>query len=72
MSRSVIEQNLYEILEIVVFIDRSIFGRTNYSKTVNTYEGHKHFYNVCAAEVITFCKGHGINYHIKEKTITEE
>ena len=51
---------------------RIIFGRTNYSKTANAYEGHKHFYNVCAAEVIAFCQEHNIDYHIKEKTITNE
>ena len=61
-----------EILEAVAFTDRIIFGRTNYSKKANAYKEHKHFYNICAAEVITFCQKHGIDYHIKEKTITEE
>ena len=69
---NMVEQNLHEILESVSFVDRIIFGRTNYSKMANSYEGHKHFYNECAAEVITFCQEHGIDYHIKEKTITEE
>ena len=65
-------QALHEILEAVAFTDRIIFGRTNYSKTANAYEGHRHFYNECAAEVMAFCQEHGIAYHIKEKTITEE
>ena len=69
---NMIEQDLNEILEAVAFTDRIIFGRTNYSKMANAYEGHKHFYNVCAAEVITFCQEHDIDYHIKEKTITKE
>ena len=69
---NMVEQNLYEILEEVSFTDRIIFGRTNYSKVANAYEGHKHFYNECAAEVASFCQEHGIDYHIKEKTITEE
>ena len=69
---NMIEQDLNEILEAVAFTDRIIFGRTNYSKMANAYEGHKHFYNVCATEVITFCQEHGIDYHIKEKTITKE
>ncbi|MDD4279217.1 MAG: radical SAM protein, partial [Candidatus Sumerlaeales bacterium] len=69
---NMIEQDLNEILEAVAFTDRIIFGRTNYSKVANSYEEHKHFYNECAAEVITFCQEHGIDYHIKEKTITEE
>ena len=69
---NMIEQDLNEILEAVAFTDRIIFGRTNYSKAANAYKEHKHFYNVCAAEVITFCQKHCIDYHIKEKTITEE
>jgi DNA repair photolyase len=69
---NMIKQDLHEILEAVSFTDRIIFGRTNYSKVANSYEGHKHFYNECAAEVISFCKEHGIDYHIKSKTITEE
>ena len=69
---NMIEQDLNKILEVVSFVDRIVFGRTNYSKEANTYEQHKHFYNQCAAEVITFCKKHKIDYHIKAKTITEE
>lgn len=69
---NMVEQDLHEILDAVSFVDRIIFGRTNYSKVANSYEGHKHFYNECAAEVIAFCHEHGIDYHIKEKTITEE
>lgn len=69
---NMVEQDLHEILEAVSFVDRIIFGRTNYSKVANSYEGHKHFYNDCAAEVISFCKERGIDYHIKAKTIIEE
>ena len=68
----VLGSNTLELLEAVSFTDRIIFGRTNYSKVANAYEGHKHFYNECAAEVVSFCQEHGIDYHIKEKTITEE
>ena len=69
---NMVEQNLHELLEAVSFTDRIIFGRTNYSKVANAYERHKHFYNECAADVISFCQEHGIDYHIKVKTITEE
>lgn len=69
---NMIKQDLHEILEAVDFTDRIIFGKTNYSKVANAYEGHKYFYNECAAEVIAFCMEHGINYHIKAKTITEK
>lgn len=69
---NMVEQDLRELLEAVSFADRIIFGRTNYSKVANSYEGHKHFYNECVARVISFCQEHDIDYHIKEKTITEE
>lgn len=69
---NMIEQNLHELLEAVSFTDRIIFGRTNYSKVASSYKQHKHFYNVCAAEVKSFCAERGIAYHIKDKTITEE
>lgn len=70
---NLIEQDLKEILESISFVDKIIFGRTNYSTEVTRgYSEHKHFYNERAAEVIWFCKEHKIKYHIKEKTITEE
>ena len=37
---NMVEQDLHEILEAVSFADRIIFGRTNYNKVVNSYEGH--------------------------------
>ena len=71
-TSNMIEQDLHELLEAVSFTDRIIFGRTNYSKAANSYKEHKHFYNKCAAEVVSFCREHGIDCYIKEKTITEE
>lgn len=68
---NLIEQDLQEILSAVSFVDRIIFGRTNYSKDASSYKPHKKFYNEKAAEVIAFCEEHKIKYHIKEKTITE-
>ena len=67
---NIIEQDLHEILEAVSFADRIIFGRTNYSNTANAYAGHKHFYNECAEEVVSFCQKHGIGCHIKNGTLT--
>ena len=69
---NLIEQNLQAILETVKFVDKIIFGRTNYCKEITRgYPQHKLFYNEKAKEVINFCKLHGIEYYIKEKTITE-
>ena len=68
---NLIEQNLQKLLEAASFTDRIIFGRTNYSKAVNSYKDHRAFYNRCAEDVIAFCSDAGIQYHIKSKTMTE-
>ena len=69
---NLIQQDLLEILNAVSFVDKIIFGRTNYCKEVTAYKQHKGFYNLQAKRVIAFCEDHHIQYHIKEKTITEE
>ena len=68
---NLIEQDLQDILDAVNFVDKIIFGRTNYCKEVNAYNQHKAFYNKLAVQVTEFCEQNGIQYHIKEKTITE-
>lgn len=68
---NLIEQDLQNILDAVRFVDKIIFGRTNYCKEVSAYKQHKSFYNRLAAQVTEFCEQRGIQYHIKEKTITE-
>ena len=69
---NLIEQDVMEILKSVSFVDKIIFGRTNYCKDVTTgYPEHKQFYNEKAKEVIDFCEKKGIAYHIKDKTITD-
>lgn len=65
-----IEQNIVDILEMVSFANRIIFGRTNYSKVATSYANHKQFYNEQAQQVIQFCQEHNIAYHIKKGTIT--
>lgn len=67
---NLIDQNLHDLLEAVSFVDKIIFGRTNYSTEVSAYKEHRAYYNKLAAEVISFCEERGIQYHIKEKTIT--
>ncbi|MCM1060479.1 MAG: radical SAM protein [Eubacterium sp.] len=68
---NLIEQDLLQILNAVSFVDKIIFGRTNYCKEVTKYKDNKKFYNKKAAEVIEFCNNHNIEYYIKEKTITD-
>lgn len=67
---NLVEQDLQKLLRKVSFVDKIIFGRTNYNTTVSAYPDHKHFYNEKASEVIQFCDSRNIAYHIKEKTIT--
>lgn len=67
---NIVDQDLQQLLESISFTNKIIFGRTNYSKLVNSYHGHREFYNQKASEVISFCKEHQINYYIKQKTIT--
>ncbi len=67
---NLIDQNLHDLLGAVSFVDKIIFGRTNYSTEVSAYKEHKAYYNKLASEVISFCEERGIQYHIKEKTIT--
>lgn len=69
---NLIDQNLDEILKTVKFVDRIIFGRTNYSKEISAYKDNKQFYNECSEKVIAFCKKQGIDYHIKNRTQTNE
>lgn len=66
---NIIEQNLDELLDAVGFVDRIVFGRTNYSKLVTAYSDHVAFYNSAAACVVRYCEHHGILYHIKEGTM---
>lgn len=67
---NLVAQDLEDLLEEISFVDKIIFGRTNYSKEVSSYKQHKIFYNEQATKVIKFCEENGIVYHIKEKTIT--
>lgn len=67
---NLIEQDLIKILERVSFVDKIIFGRTNYSKDITAYAGHKKFYNEQANIVLKFCKEHGKVVHIKNGTMT--
>ena len=66
---NLVKQNLGKLLDTVSFTDKIIFGRTNYSKEVNSYPEHKDYYNRCANQVIEFCSERKIDYHIKEGTL---
>ena len=67
---NIIEQDLNEILEAVSFVDKIIFGRTNYSTKVTEFKSKESFYNFCSKAVLSFCMANGIDCHIKSGTIT--
>jgi DNA repair photolyase len=67
---NIISQSLDDLLEKISFVDKIIFGRTNYSKEASSYPKCKDFYNETAQRVIEFCLDKGICYHIKEGTVT--
>lgn len=66
-----IEQDIYNILNAVSFVDKIIFGRLHYNKKVSEYKDNKKFFNDTAHTVINYCKVHNIAYHIKTGTITD-
>lgn len=66
---NLIEQDLNKILEAVSYVDKIIFGRTNYSKEISAYKAHKQFFQEQAEKVIAFCEEKNIACHIKEGTM---
>ena len=69
---NMVEQNLAELLEMISFTDKIIFGRLHYNKIVSKYNGYQEFYNRCVEQVIDFCKQRGIDYHIKAGTLKDQ
>lgn len=67
---NIIQQDIHGILNKIIFVDKIIFGRTNYNKNITSYKEYKTFYNQQAQIVIDFCIKNGIAYHIKNGTIT--
>lgn len=67
---NIVEQDFYEILESIRFVDKIIFGRLNYNKKVSEYKGYKDYFNDLAKKTIEFCLKNDINYHIKKGTVS--
>lgn len=68
---NIIEQDFTAILEAVGFVDKIIFGRTNYNSEVTKYKNVKQYYNDLSRQVIDFCTLRDIAFHIKEGTSRE-
>ena len=67
---NIIEQDFDAILNAIQFVDKIIFGRMNYNKTVTQFKNQKIFYNHLADRVIKYCNDNNIKYHIKKGTKT--
>lgn len=64
-TSDIIEQDIYELLESVSFVDRIVFGRWNYGKL--NYPEHEKFYLEMASKVIEFGEKKGIEVVIKKE-----
>ena len=69
---NMIEQDFGELLDAISFVDRIVFGRTNYSAVANAYPDHRKFYDDLAAQCEEFCRKKGIACHIKAGTKIED
>ncbi|MCX6810503.1 MAG: radical SAM protein [Candidatus Berkelbacteria bacterium] len=68
---NIVKQDVREILKAVSFVDKIVFGKWNYNKRISAQPSSKNFYNSMAGYVIDFCNKRGIEYHIKDGTISE-
>lgn len=69
---NIIVQDFSKILESISFVDKIIFGRTNYNAEISKFKDCKLFYNNLSQQVIDFCKKNNIDYHIKKGTISTQ
>lgn len=67
---NLIKQSITDILEEIKFVDKIIFGRTNYNLEVTSFKNQKVFYEEKAKTVLDFCSNHGIDCVIKKGTIS--
>ena len=63
---NIIEQNIYDVLWQVNFVNKIVFGRWNYSSEVSGYPSHKEFYN----RQVEIVKKLGIECVIKKGTLS--
>ena len=67
---NILDQSLETLLQRICFVDKIIFGRMNYNAEVTAYKDHRKFFNEQSRKVISYCQENGIDYHIKQGTIS--
>ncbi len=65
---NIINQDIEEILNRVHFVDKIIFGKTNYSRKSTNFKENEEFYAKNSRKIIEFCDKNKKIYHIKEGT----
>ena len=65
------QQSIYELLDQIRFVDKIVFGRTNYNKAVTNYANHNQFYKDTSLIVESFCTRNSIKFILKRKTIRQ-
>jgi len=65
---NLVKQDVTKILNTVSFVDKIVFGKLNYNVESNQLKNIKNFYEEHANIVISFCKKHRIECHIKHGT----
>ena len=71
-SPNIVEQDIFEVLESVSFVDRIVFARTNYNSLVSRYPHVKEWYVRRARDVQHWCEQRGIECYIKKGTLPRE
>jgi DNA repair photolyase len=69
---NIINQDFKEIIDVIGFVDKIIFGRLNYNSLVTAYKGKTEFFNDLSEYVINYCVMNKKKWHIKEGTMVKE
>lgn len=67
---NLVQQDVIAALSEISFVDKIVFGRTNYNKLVSAYPHVKDWYNEQVERVTSFCDEHEIECYIKSGTWT--
>jgi len=66
---NIIDQDIYELLSEISFVDRIVFGKWNYNSKSTGYSDYKNFYSTKIKEVIKFGYDNEIEVYIKNDTL---
>jgi len=70
-TSNMVKQDLGKILEKISFVNKIVFGKLNYNTKAAEFLGAEAFYEKQVKEIRDFCRGKGIECHIKYGTSKE-